>query len=86
MLIQQAENKVLHLNQWLYGGEIVLLVFMLFVISGIVSRETAGTAHTESDKFPQKPSGSLLLHSFKQSFHTVFNSLWKTKFHAVSGC
>ena len=29
MLIQQAENKVLHLNQWLYGGEIVLLVFML---------------------------------------------------------
>ena len=23
MLIQQAENKVLHLNQWLYGGGIV---------------------------------------------------------------
>lgn len=38
MLIQQAENKVLHLNQWLYGGEIVLLVFMLIAGAWIAYR------------------------------------------------
>lgn len=38
MLIQQAENKVLHLNQWLYGGGIVLLVFMLIAGAWIAYR------------------------------------------------
>lgn len=38
MLIQQAENEVLHLNQWLYGGSIVLLLAILFAGAWIAYR------------------------------------------------
>lgn len=38
MLIQQAENKVLQLNQWLYGGGVVLLLVVLFVGAWIAFR------------------------------------------------
>ena len=74
MLIQQNKNKVLRLNQWLYGGALVVLLAVMFGVFAFLYRKKK---RLEKERNLQMSINSLRLANIRNriSPHFIFNVL-----------